>query len=142
MDYLPLLLSFRIAIVATLLAAVLAKQIVTPITTWISDNVGWSAMNALRADLTLHLLRLDLGFHNSKTPGELIERTDGDISTMANFFSQFVVRVLGSLLLIAGIVALLLWEDWRLGLAMLGIAALGALLLGCIPPSKSQRSRW
>ncbi|MBP8242792.1 MAG: hypothetical protein KAX36_10460, partial [Thermoflexales bacterium] len=62
---------------AAFLAAVLAKQIVTPITTWISDSVGWSAMNALRADLTLHLLRLDLGFHNSKTPGELIERTDG-----------------------------------------------------------------
>ena len=33
---------------AAFLAAVLAKQIVTPITTWISDSVGWSAMNALR----------------------------------------------------------------------------------------------
>ena len=31
----------------------------------------------------------------------------------ANFFAQFVVRVLGSLLLIVGIVALLLWDRLR-----------------------------
>ncbi len=114
---------------AAFLAAVLAKQIVTPITTWISDSVGWSAMNALRADLTLHLLRLDLGFHNSKTPGELIERTDGDISTMANFFSQFVVRVAGNVLLMAGALIVLWLQDARLGAALTVFAAISLVAL-------------
>jgi ABC-type multidrug transport system fused ATPase/permease subunit len=83
----------------------------------------------LRADLLAHVLGLDQGFHSRYTPGELIQRVDGDVAALSNFFSQFVVRVLGSLLLIAGIVALLLWEDWRLGLGMLGVAIVGALLL-------------
>ena len=96
---------------------------------WISDSVGWSAMNALRADLTLHLLRLDLGFHNSKTPGELIERTDGDISTMANFFSQFVVRVAGNVLLMAGALIVLWLQDARLGAALTIFAAISLVAL-------------
>ena len=86
-------------------------------------------MNALRADLTLHLLRLDLGFHNSKTPGELIERTDGDISTMANFFSQFVVRVAGNILLMAGALIVLWLQDARLGAALTGFATISLVVL-------------
>ncbi len=111
------------------LVAVIAKQILTPITTWISDSVGWTAMNALRADLTLHLLRLDLGFHNSRTPGELIERTDGDISTMANFFSQFVVRVAGNGVLMAGALIILWLQDGRLGAALSVFAAISLVVL-------------
>ncbi|MGH2510416.1 MAG: ABC transporter transmembrane domain-containing protein, partial [Ktedonobacteraceae bacterium] len=49
--------------------------------TYISERVGWIATNTLRIDLTLHLLHLDLSFHKVHTPGELIERVDGDIST-------------------------------------------------------------
>ena len=112
------------------LAVVLIGQAVEVAVVYLGADVGWTATNGLRGDLFAHVLGLDQSFHAAHTPGELIQRVDGDVAALANFFSQFVVRVLGSLLLIAGIVALLLWEDWRLGLAMLGIAALGALLLG------------
>lgn len=111
------------------LGAVLAKQVLTPLTTWLSDTVGWTAMNALRADLTLHLLRLDLGFHNSRSPGELIERADGDISTMANFFSQFVLRVAGNVVLMVGALAVLWAQDARLGAALTAFALVSLLAL-------------
>ena len=63
-------------------------------TTYVGEDVSWTATNALRADLTQHCLRLDMDFHNARTPGELIERIDGDASELANFFSQLVLRVL------------------------------------------------
>lgn len=114
---------------AAFLAVVLVKQVLTPLTTWTSDNVGWTAMNALRADLTLQLLRLDLGFHNSKTPGELIERVDGDISQLANFFSQFTLRVAGNALLMAGALVILWSQDARLGAALSVFALISLAVL-------------
>jgi ATP-binding cassette subfamily B protein len=91
---------------------------------YVGEDVSWTATNALRADLTRHCLRLDMDFHNSRTPGELIERIDGDVSTLAAFFSQLVLRLLFNGLLISGIVWLLWREDWRMGAA----AALYTLL--------------
>jgi ABC-type multidrug transport system fused ATPase/permease subunit len=84
---------------------------------YLGEDVSWSATNALRADLTRHCLRLDMGFHNNRTPGELIERVDGDVSELASFFSQLVLRVLFNGLLISGVIVLLWREDWRIGAA-------------------------
>jgi len=66
--------------------------------TAIGGGIGWNATNELRADVALHYLRLDMTFHNARTPGELIERIDADVTALSNFFSQFVIRVLGNLL--------------------------------------------
>jgi ATP-binding cassette, subfamily B, bacterial len=100
------------------LGLVAIQQIIAPIVTYLSQYVGWTATNALRADLALHCLRLDLSFHNSRTPGELIERVDGDVTALANFFSEFVIRVLGNGLLLAGALLAVTLEDWRVGVAL------------------------
>ena len=115
---------------ALFLAVALAQRIITIATTYVGENVGWQATNALRADLALHCLRLDMQFHQRRTPGELIERIDGDVTALANFFSRFVVEVLGNLLLILGILLLLFREDWRvgIGLTIYALLTLGALL--------------
>src|SRR3984893_7826377 len=86
--------------------------------TYVAENVSWAATNALRADLVAHLLWLDASFHTANTPGELIERVDGDVSTLARFFSRFVVYVIGNGVLLVGILALLYSVDWRVGLGM------------------------
>ena len=69
---------------------------------YVGETVSWTATNALRSDLALHVLQLDMAFHNSHTPGELIERVDGDVSQLASFFSQLTLRVIASGLLILG----------------------------------------
>jgi len=86
--------------------------------TYVAENVSWAATNELRADLLAHLLRLDASFHNAHTPGELIERVDGDIATLARFFSRFVIYVLGNGILMLGVLALLFHVDWRIGLGL------------------------
>ncbi len=116
--------------VALLFIAVsIARQTMTVLATYGSERVAWSATNALRADLAEHLLRLDQGFHHARTPGELIERVDGDVSALAGFFSEFVVQLVGSLLLLCGVLVALYLLDARLGLAFTIFAALALALL-------------
>jgi len=83
---------------------------------FVAQNIGLIATNRIRADLTQHCLNLDMGFHNAHTPGELIERVDGDVTKLENFMSQFVVQVLLNGLLLLGVIVLLFLIDWRVGL--------------------------
>jgi ATP-binding cassette, subfamily B, bacterial len=107
----------------------LLQQIASVGATYVGENIGWTATNALRADLALHCLRLDMRFHNARTPGELIERIDGDVTMLANFFSQFVLRVLGNALLLIGILLLFFREDWRVGALMSGFVLVTLVVL-------------
>ncbi len=96
----------------------LAGQGLAVAETYVAEQVSWTATNALRADLVAHLLRLDATFHAAHTPGELIERVDGDVAMLARFFSRFVVYVIGNGILLVGVLGLLYHVDWRVGLLM------------------------
>lgn len=102
----------------TYLGFAVVNQLLSAAATYLSADVGWAATNALRADLFRHALRLDMRFHKDRTPGEMIERIDGDVTSVSNFFSQFVVRVSAAVLLTCGVLVLLWREDWRVGLAL------------------------
>ncbi|MGD9099237.1 MAG: ABC transporter ATP-binding protein [Anaerolineae bacterium] len=106
------------------------QQAVSVGAAYVGENVAWSATNALRVDLVRHCLKLDMSFHNEHSPGELIERIDGDVAQLSNFFSRLVIHVIGNLLLLLGILCVLFLEDWRLGLAFTLFAALTLCALG------------
>jgi ATP-binding cassette subfamily B protein len=107
----------------------LAGQVLAVAVTYVSTDVAWAATNALRADLALHCLRLDMSFHKQHTPGEMIERIDGDVNALSNFFSQFVIAVLGNALLLLGIVALMWRESAWLGVAMTAFVLITLVVL-------------
>src|SRR5438067_707944 len=92
-------------------AAMLMEQQAAFVEVHVAETVGLTATIRLRADLALHVLRLDPAFHAIHTPGELIERTDGDVATLGNFFSRFVVYLCGNALLLVGILVLLAQID-------------------------------
>ncbi len=117
------------AVALLFLAVAVLSQALSIFASYLGQNVAWTATNALRLDLTLHCLRLDMSFHKARTPGELIERLDGDVTTLGNFFSQMVVRLLANGLLALGILILLFREDWRVGLVGVSYALLTAVLL-------------
>jgi ABC-type multidrug transport system fused ATPase/permease subunit len=96
----------------------MVTQILAVAATYLGENVAWTATNALRADLAEHCLRLDLSFHKSRTSGELIERVDGDVNALSRFFSQFTINVLGNVILLGGVLVVLFYEDWRVGLSL------------------------
>ncbi len=97
--------------------------------TYVSENLAWTATNTLRTDLIAHCLRMEMAFHKAHTPGELIERIDGDVDTLSNFFSQLTVHLLANTLLLVGVLALLFQIDWRVGLPISAFALLALLVL-------------
>lgn len=111
------------------LAIALIQQVVALGAAYVGAVVGWEATNRLRADLMRHCLGLDLSFHKSHTPGELIERIDGDVTLLANFFSQFTINILGNALLVGGILIILAFTNPWLGLGLTAycLATLAAL---------------
>ena len=111
------------------LGVAVGGQAVTLGVTYLGETVAWKATNALRLDLTAHCLKLDIAFHKAHTPGELIERIDGDVSTLAGFFSEMALQLLANGLLAVGIVVLLFVEDWRAGLIGVGYSLLTVLAL-------------
>jgi ATP-binding cassette, subfamily B, bacterial len=107
----------------------LLQQVFSVGTTYVGESVAWTATNALRAELAHHCLNLDMGFHNQHTPGDLIERINGDVAKMAEFFSQFAITLAGNALLLIGILVVLYIEDWRAGLAFTLYALVAVTLL-------------
>ncbi|HEX7433095.1 MAG TPA: ABC transporter ATP-binding protein [Anaerolineaceae bacterium] len=107
----------------------LMQQGISVSVTYLGESLAWTATNALRSDLARHCLNLDMSFHNNHTPGELIERIDGDVSEMANFFSQFIVTLLGNGLLMVGILAALFRENWIAGLVFTIFSGVALLAL-------------
>jgi ABC-type multidrug transport system fused ATPase/permease subunit len=122
----------------------LLQQLLSIGASYFGENVAWRATNALRAELARHCVYLDMGFHNDASPGELIERIDGDVAELSSFFSQLVIRVVGNLILLVGVVLALLLEDWRLGIAVALFAAIALLALNqvrglAVPHQKAYR---
>jgi ATP-binding cassette, subfamily B, bacterial len=122
----------------------LLQQVIAVCVTYIGENVAWTATNALRAELAWHALNLDMRFHNDHTPGELIERIDGDVTELATFFSQFALNLVSNGLLLVGILVALFLEDWRAGLGFTVFSLATILILGrlkdiAVPHQKARR---
>lgn len=111
------------------LAFALGGQLFAVGATYCAEQVAWTATNQLRTDLVDHCLRLDLSFYKDHTPGELIERIDGDVNMLSNFFSRFTVQIVGSGVMLIGVLALLWREEWWIGLVMTLFAILALLVL-------------
>jgi len=112
------------------LGVTFAQQMLKVLAGYWSQRVAWTATNALRADLAAHLVRLDLSFYLAHTPGELIERVDGDVRELADFFSSFAVQLVSSALLMMGVLVAVALVDFRLGLVFALFAVAVLLVLG------------
>jgi ABC-type multidrug transport system fused ATPase/permease subunit len=80
--------------------------------------MAWDGTNRLRERLAEHALTLDLGYHGRRPPGEMIERVDGDVAALADFVVVLVLDVLGSILLLAGVLALVLAAEPVVGVVL------------------------
>ncbi|WP_316432906.1 ABC transporter ATP-binding protein [Leptolyngbya sp. NK1-12] len=116
------------------LGVALLSQILSIIATYFGETVAWTATNALRADLVSHCLQLDLTFHKAHTPGELLERIDGDVNVLARFFSQLVIQVIGNGLLLLGTLVVLFYENRLAGATLTGFALIALIVLLGLQP--------
>jgi ATP-binding cassette subfamily B protein len=110
--------SSLIPIAVTFILIAIGQQALAIWSTYLAEDIGWTATNLLRSDLTDHTIRLDMGFHKGKSPGELIERIDGDVTSLSNFFSAMMIKVVANGGLIIGILVMLTLESWVVGLGV------------------------
>jgi ATP-binding cassette subfamily B protein len=105
------------------------QQLIGVLVVYVTENLGWATTNDLRGELARYCLGLDMSFHTAHTPGEMIERIDGDVMALSNFFSQFILQVFGNMLLVIGILVVLVREDWRVSLSLALFVAITAAVL-------------
>ena len=92
--------------------------------------VGRVAENVLfdiRSAMFDHLQHVSLSFMDKTEVGRLMSRLQGDVNAMQEFLETSVLSV-GDLVLLVGIVVLMLWLDWQLGLLTLSVLPVLAIV--------------
>ncbi|HEV3457018.1 MAG TPA: ABC transporter ATP-binding protein [Thermoanaerobaculia bacterium] len=92
--------------------------------------IGQYIMYDLRNQIFGHLQRLPIAFYDRNPIGRLVTRVTTDVDALNEMFTSGLVELLGDVLLLAGIVVVLFWLDWRLALVAFSIVPLLALLTG------------
>jgi ABC-type multidrug transport system fused ATPase/permease subunit len=121
----PLRELIRLGVCYVLLSIV--AQVILVAENYVAQDLAWAATNDLRTDLTRHCIKLGPTFFKNHSAGAMIERIDGDVSQLANFFSRFIVSLVSNGLLMIGIVVALAFVDWRIGLALGVIPVVGLI---------------
>ena len=114
-----------VALAVALLVIAVAAQALLVMVAWFATTTAWLTVNELRLSLVRHVLGLDHEFHRTHTPGELIQRVDGDVTSVSDFLGRVVPKLLGGVAIVLGMIGVLAVLDWRLalgGLAYVGIA--------------------
>lgn len=111
------------------LVVMICRQVARLFATYMGETIGWRASNALRFDLAQHTMALDMSYHKQQNPGIMIERIDGDVTSLNRFFSQMVLQIGGSVLLLVSTVGVLFAQNWQLGVMMLSFIVVAATIL-------------
>ena len=111
---------------------------------WGAVNLSWRAGNRLREQLARHALALEMRWHAKHSPGQLIERIDGDVEALVVFFAEVLVNVVGSVVLVAGMLVVAFVIDWRSGVVLLisaaaSLAVMVRLRVAAVPAREAER---
>ena len=112
-------------------AAVVALLIITAlgaagsyVQKYLSTAVGQRLTQDLRQALYHHVQGLSLPFFETRRTGDLIVRLTSDVDTAQDFFSTALLSIAMDVLTLGGMLAVMLYLDWRFTLLGLAIAPL------------------
>jgi ATP-binding cassette subfamily B multidrug efflux pump len=92
--------------------------------TWISQTIGQRIMFEMRMAIYGHLQRVDVAFYDRHAVGRLMTRVTSDVDALNDLFSAGVVALFGDAFMLAGIIGVVLWMDWRLALITFSVLPL------------------
>jgi ATP-binding cassette subfamily B multidrug efflux pump len=95
---------------------------------YVLQLMGQYIMYDLRRQIFGHLQRLSLAFYDHNPIGRLVTRVTTDVDALNELFTAGIVSIFGDVMLLAGIVGVLFWLDWRLALVAFSIVPLLLLL--------------
>jgi ABC-type multidrug transport system fused ATPase/permease subunit len=109
-----------VAVLAQVLAVVVSRA---------GTILAWRVTDRMRSDVATHVLSLDYAWLSRHSPGELIERVDGDITGISEYYSQVVLQVVAAGIMLAGVLVLVTAQDWRAGLIFLVYSAVALVVI-------------
>jgi ATP-binding cassette subfamily B protein len=115
-------------VAALYLAVLLGSFALEYLQTWTMQMTGQRIMFDLRQQIYGHLHRLDVRFYDRNPVGRLMTRVTTDVDALNELFTAGVVSVFGDLVTLVGIMAVLVWMDWRLALVAFSVLPLVALI--------------
>ena len=111
------------------LGLAVATQLILVAVSWFATVTAWHTTNQIRLQLAGHVLGLDHEFHRRHTPGELIQRVDGDVTSVSDFLGRVVPKAVGAAAMVIGMVLVLAVVDWRLAVGASIYVTLSAALI-------------
>ncbi len=109
-------------------AAVLLTFVTLYAEGYVMTLMGQYIMYDLRNQIFGHLQRLPIAYFDRNPIGRLVTRVTTDVDALNEMFTSGLVELIGDVLLLAGIMVMLFWLDWRLALVGFSIVPLLALL--------------
>jgi len=88
---------------------------------YVLELLGQNVVLDVRDAIFAHLERLHSAFFDRNPVGRLMTRVTTDVEAIHEAFTSGLVLILADLVKLAGIVAILLWMDWRLALVTFAI---------------------
>ncbi len=89
--------------------------------TFITSRVGYQMVYKLRRELFLHLQKLSLSFHTRARSGELLTKVTSDTAALKDVFADSALTIAGRLVTVVGMVTIMIWVNWQLGLVVLAV---------------------
>ena len=86
--------------------------------------MGQYIMYDLRKEIFGHLQKLDIQFFDRNPVGRLMTRVTTDVDALNEMFTAGFVAIFGDIFVLAGIVAVLFWMNWRMAVVLFSITPL------------------
>ena len=115
-------------IAALFLLTVLGSFALEYLQTSTMQMIGQRIMFDLRMQIHGRLQQLDIRFYDRNPVGRLMTRVTSDVDALNELFTAGVVAVFGDAFTLVGIMAVLVWMDWRLALVAFSVLPLIALI--------------
>jgi ATP-binding cassette, subfamily B, multidrug efflux pump len=90
----------------------------------IMQRVGQQTMYDMRQEIFAHIQRLSMSYYDKNPVGRLVTRVTTDVDALNDLFAAGVVTMINDFFLLAVMVGVLLYLNWRLALAALAVLPL------------------
>ena len=83
------------------------------------SRLGYQMVYTLRRELFAHLQQLSLSYYSRARTGELLTKVTGETEVFKDVFVESVLASISQILTVVGMLGIMLWLNWRLGLVSL-----------------------
>ena len=113
-------------ICAAILVTFTLRGIATYFHTVIMNQIGQRIVTDVQQEMYRHILRADLAFFHANASGNLISRLTNDVGVMRQAVAECMTSTVKGSVSLAGLIAVMFYQDWRLALASFVVFPLSA----------------